>query len=265
MKLNKKRLINKLVVADCITQLEKIDDNTFDHCITDPPYNISGYDDKKKIGWLKSNKTWEDKKKFIKIDETWDTFSDKEYFDFCLKLVKELTRVVKDNGNLILFGSYHNIYKLGFIAEMLNLKIVNSIIWYKRNAFPNVTQRMFCESTEQMIWTVNNSPKKAKNWTFNYKDLKLLTENGKQMRNMWDIPMTPVSEKKFGKHPSQKPLQVMDRLIIGCSNKGELILDPFCGSGSTALSAQNNKRRFYGIDSNKEYIKLARKRLRKAS
>ena len=85
----------------------------------------------------------------------------------------------------------------------MNLRIVNSLIWYKRNAFPNVTQRMFCESTEQMIWAVNNSVKKAKNWTFNYEELKTLTENGKQMRNMWDIPMTPKNEKEFGKHPSQ--------------------------------------------------------------
>ena len=86
---------------------------------------------------------------------------------------------------------------------------------------------MFCESTEQMIWAVNNSVKKAKNWTFNYHELKLLTENGKQMRNMWDIPMTPKGEKDFGKHPSQKPIQVMDRFIIGLSNKKESILDPF--------------------------------------
>jgi len=153
------------------------------------------------------------------------------------------------------------IYKFGFILEMLGLKIVNSLIWYKRNAFPNVTQRMFCESTEQMIWAVNNSTKKAKNWTFNYNDLKLLTENGKQMRNMWDIPMTPPSEKEFGKHPSQKPLQVMDRLIIGCTNEGDLVLDPFCGSGSTALSAKNNKRHFYTIDSDASYIELAKKRI----
>lgn len=253
---------DKIIVDDCIAHLKKLDDNIFDHCITDPPYNISGYDSKKKIGWLKSNKTWEGDKKFIKIDEQWDSFTDKDYVDFCYELVRELTRVVKANGNIILFGSYHNIYKLGFIVEMMDLRIVNSLIWYKRNAFPNVTQRMFCESTEQMIWAVNNSKKKAKNWTFNYKELKLLTENGKQMRNMWDIPMTPVGEKEFGKHPSQKPLQVMDRLIIGCTNEGDLVLDPFCGSGSTAVSAKNNNRHFYTIDNNSDYVDLATKRIK---
>lgn len=259
--LTNSKLKDKLVLADCINHLKTLDDHVFDHCITDPPYNISGYDNKKKIGWLKSNKTWEGEKKFIKIDEKWDSFSDKEYFDFCYELINELTRVVKVNGNIVIFGSYHNIYKLGFIIEMLGLKIVNSLVWYKRNAFPNVTQRMFCESTEQMIWAVNNSTKKAKNWTFNYKELKMLTENGKQMRNMWDIPMTPPSEKECGKHPSQKPLQVMDRLIIGCTNEGDIVLDPFCGSGSTAVSAKNNNRHYYTIDTNEEYIALAKKRL----
>ena len=82
------------------------------------------------------------------------------------------------------------------------------------------------------------------------------------MRNMWDIPMTPVGEKEFGKHPSQKPLQVMDRLIIGCTNEGDLVLDPFCGSGSTAVSAKNNNRHFYTIDNNSDYVDLATKRIK---
>jgi site-specific DNA-methyltransferase (adenine-specific) len=112
-----------------------------------------------------------------------------------------------------------------------------------------------------MVWAVNNTVKKAKNWTFNYKELKLLTENGKQMRNMWDIPMTSKKEKEHGKHPSQKPLKVMDRLILGLTNESELVLDPFCGSGSTAVSAKNNKRHYYVIDTNSEYIKLTKKRL----
>ena len=87
----------------------------------------------------------------------------------------------------MIFGTYHNIYKIGFLLEELDLKINNSIIWYKRNAFPNITQRLFCESTEQIVWAVNNSRKKAKNWVFNYKQLKEMTINKKQMRNMWDI------------------------------------------------------------------------------
>ena len=261
----KENLKDKIVTADCLKHMAKFNDGAFDHCITDPPYNISGYDHKKKIGWLESNKTWKEEKNFNKIDEKWDSFSDQEYELFLHKIISEISRVVKPNGNIVLFGSYHNIYQIGYILRKMDLRIVNSLIWYKRNAFPNVTQRMFCESTEQMIWAVNNSVKKAKNWTFNYHELKRFTENGKQMRNMWDIPMTPKGEKDFGKHPSQKPIQVMDRLIIGLTNKKESILDPFCGSGSTAVSAKKNDRYFYAIDNNSEYTKLARRRVSQAS
>ena len=144
----------------------------------------------------------------------------------------------------------------------MDLRIVNSIIWYKRNAFPNVTQRMFCESTEQIIWAVNNTRKKAKNWTFNYHAMKGMTDNGKQMRNMWDIPMTSVSEKKHGKHPSQKPLEVGNRLILGCTNPGDKVLDPFSGSGSFLVSAKMHGRHFLGIDQDSEYVKLAKTRLK---
>lgn len=255
------KLKDKIITADCIKHMSKLEDSSFDHCITDPPYNISGYDHKKEIGWLKSNKTWEEEKNFKKIDQKWDSFSDEEYELFLRKTISEICRLVKPNGNIVLFGSYHNIYQIGYIFKQMDLRIVNSLIWYKRNAFPNVTQRMFCESTEQMIWAVNSSVKKAKNWTFNYNELKTLTENGKQMRNMWDIPMTPKGEKEFGKHPSQKPIQVMDRLVIGLSNEKDSILDPFCGSGSTAVSAAKNRRNYYAIDSNSEYTKLARQRI----
>ena len=259
---NREKYLNKVIFGECFSNLKKIDDETFDHCITDPPYSISGYDNKKEIGWYKSNSVWKDQKNFSKIDEKWDSFSDKDYFDFCYEWISEVCRVVKKNGNIIIFGSYHNIYKIGFILEMLDLKIVNSIVWYKRNAFPNITQRMFCESTEQMIWAVNNRKSKAKNWTFNYKKLKELTENQKQMRNMWDIPMTPQREREFGKHPSQKPLKVMERLILGCTNQNDLVLDPFCGSGTTALSAKLYGRNYYTIDNNEEYVELTKKRLK---
>jgi DNA modification methylase len=176
--------------------------------------------------------------------------------------MKEIRRVVKTNGNILVFGSYHNIYRIGSTFEDFDMRIINSIIWYKRNAFPNITQRMFCESTEQIIWAVNNTRKKAKNWTFNYHAMKGMTTNGKQMRNMWDIPMTSSSEKKHGKHPSQKPLEVGSRLVLGCTNPGDKIVDPFSGSGSFLVSAKINDRHYLGVDSNPEYVKLAGERLK---
>ena len=253
--------LNTVLHGDSLKILSGYPDDFFDACITDPPYNISGHDGKKKIGWLSSNPTWEKDKKFTKIDESWDTFTDSDYRMFTESWIKEVSRVVKPNGNILIFGSYHNIYRIGATIEDMDLRIVNSIIWYKRNAFPNVTQRMFCESTEQIIWAVNNTRKKAKNWTFNYHAMKALTENGKQMRNMWDIPMTSISEKKHGKHPSQKPLEVGNRLVIGCTNPGDKILDPFVGSGSFVVSAKLNQRNYLGIDQDPNYVELSNTRL----
>ena len=257
--------LDTVLVGDCLRILAQYPDNYFDACITDPPYNISGHEGKKEIGWLKSNPTWVEDKKFEKIDEEWDTFSESDYRLFTSAWLKEIIRVVKPNGNILIFGSYHNIYRIGATLEDFDLRVINSIIWFKRNAFPNVTQRMFCESTEQIIWAVNQTRKKAKNWTFNYHVMKGMTENGKQMRNMWDIPMTPNSERKHGKHPSQKPLEVSNRLILGCTNEGDKIVDPFSGSGSFVVSAKLNNRHYVGIDRDLEYVNLAKKRLRAAT
>lgn len=257
--------IDTVINGDCLNLLANYPDGYFDACITDPPYNISGYEGKKAIGWLKSNPTWQEEKSFQKIDETWDRFTTSDYREFTYSWIKEVTRVVKKNGNILIFGSYHNIYRIGATLEDLDLRIVNSIIWYKRNAFPNVTQRMFCESTEQIIWAVNNSRKKAKNWTFNYAVMKQLTSNGKQMRNMWDIPMTSTSEKAQGKHPSQKPLEVANRLVLACTNEGESVVDPFSGSGSFLVSAKLNNRHYLGIDQDDNYVNLAKKRLKVVS
>ena len=252
--------MSRIILGDAIDKLRKLKDNSVDHCITDPPYNISGYDNKKKIGWLQSNKTWTEKKKYTKIDQKWDSFGNDDYEEFTKQWLTEIFRVVKPNGNIIIFGTYHNIYKIGYLLQSLDRKIINSIVWYKRNAFPNITQRMLCESTEHIIWAVNNTQKDATKWVFNYNVLKQFN-NGKQLRNVWDIPMTSISEKRFGKHPSQKPKEVINRLILGCSNEKEIILDPFLGSGTVAMMAKYNNRKYIGIDNNSEYIDLAKKRI----
>ena len=253
---------SRLLLGEAIGVLKSLPDASIDHCITDPPYNISGYDGKKEIGWYKSNATWKDEKAFQKIDENWDSFENLDFYDFTNEWIREVSRVVKPNGNILIFGSYHNIYMTGEILRLLDKRIVNSIVWYKRNAFPNITQRMLSESTEQIIWAVNNSQKKAKNWTFNYKVLKGLTENGKQMRNMWDIPMTPKSEKEFGKHPSQKPLEVAKRLVLGFTNQGDTIIDPFAGSGTFLVSAKKYGRNYIGVENNPDYFALLEMRVK---
>lgn len=289
----KKNDTNQLILGDALEVLKQIPDGYIDHCITDPPYNISGYDHKKDIGWLNSNKYWNGTKKFKKIAEEWDKFGNVEYLNFTKKWLEGVVRVIKPNGNIIIFGSYHNIYDIGAMLKQLDRKIINSIVWYKRNAFPNITQRMLCESTEHIIWAANNDPKHVKNWTFNYDQLKKLNSSKictscktisnadskycrncgsdslrtkyQQMRNLWDIPSTPKKERKFGKHPSQKPLEVLSRLVIGCSEPGDAILDPFIGSGTTAVSARMHNRKFIGVDNNKTYLKLAVQRLKRTN
>ncbi|WP_051203169.1 DNA methyltransferase [Hugenholtzia roseola] len=251
---------NQLFLGDCLEILKAIPSNSIDCLITDPPYNISGYDHKKQIGWLKSNDFWKKQKAFKKIDENWDKFSDDDYESFTIEWLSEIKRIVKPNGNIAIFGSYHNIYKIGYLIEKLDLKTINSIIWYKRNAFPNVTQRMFCESTEQIIWCVNESKKNAKNWTFNYKIMKELN-GGVQMRNLFDVPLTKQSEREFGKHPSQKPLEVLNNLMLALTNEGDVVLDCFLGSGTTAVSALQHKRNFVGIEQNYDYLQIAQRRL----
>ncbi|MFA6919237.1 MAG: site-specific DNA-methyltransferase [Patescibacteria group bacterium] len=281
---------NSLICDDAFKVLSQIPDNYADHCITDPPYNISGYDFKKEVGWLKSNKYWSEEKNFKKIEEKWDKFSNSDYEKFTQLWLNEIYRIVKPNGNIIIFGSYHNIYKIGYLLQRDDKKIINSVVWYKRNAFPNITQRMLCESTEHIIWAVNESNEKAKNWIFNYQELKKfnIIKNCKkckkvmdieykycpycgnnifevkrlQLRNLWDIPSTPGKERSHGKHPSQKPIAVLERLIIGGSKKNDIIIDPFAGSGTTAVAAKILERRFVAIDNNKEYCQIIEKRLK---
>jgi len=252
-----------LIFGDAFEILPKIK-LKFDACITDPPYNISGYENKNNIGWYKSNKYWQNEKKFIKIDEDWDKFSNIDYSIFTKRWLRLVSKLVKPNGNLLIFGTYHNIYKVGHALEKLDKKMVNSIVWYKRNAFPNITHRMLCESTEYIIWAVNNDQKNARNWTFNYDILKL-RNNGKQMRNMWDIPLTPLSEKKMGKHPSQKPREIIERLVLGFTNEEDIILDPFMGSGTISLICQKHNRLSVGIEKDRQYFDLAKNRLESLS
>ena len=196
----------------CAEIMSKWPDNHFDACITDPPYNIAS--DRKGLSWAFSS--------HVTIQDKWDRFTPDEYEQFTVNWLEEVCRVTKENGNIFIFGSYHNIYTIGALALKMDLRIVNSIIWTKPNAQPNITCRMFTESTEQVLWLCNNSQKKAKKWTFNYHDMKELN-GGKQMRNYWDIPLTPKRERIHGKHPSQKPLRLMERLVLAGSNPGDLV------------------------------------------
>ncbi|HEY8489873.1 MAG TPA: site-specific DNA-methyltransferase, partial [Dehalococcoidia bacterium] len=197
----------------------------------------------------------------VTMQEAWDRFEGDEFFRFNLAWLSEVCRVVKPNGNIVVFGTYHNIYQIGFILQrLLNRRFLNSIVWYKPNAQPNITARTLTESTEQLIWCANQTPERATGWTFNYWEAKALN-GGKQMRNLWEFPVTARSERRHGKHPSQKPLALVERLVLLMTAPGDLILDPFGGAGTLALAARQHGRRWVLIENVPAYAEIARRRL----
>lgn len=239
------------ILGDALDVLRRIPSASVDACITDPPYNMSK---KKGLTWAFSS--------HITMQETWDRFSKDDYAQFTLNWMKEVLRIVKPNGNLLVFGTYHNIYLTGFLLGELDRKILNSIIWSKPNAQPNITCRMLTESTEQVVWACNESTKRATGWTFNYKDGKAMN-GGKQLRNHWVYPVTPKSER-VANHPTQKPLQLMERLILLFTNKGDVVLDPFAGAGTTGIAAMAQGRRCVLIERQHEFVRGQKRRFKLA-
>jgi site-specific DNA-methyltransferase (adenine-specific) len=247
---------NQLITGDCLDVMRGWPDGCIDHCVVDPPFNIgsgSGRKGKNGLGWAFSS--------HVTMDETWDTFTKDEFFAFNVAWLREVSRVVKPNGNMLVFGTYHNIYQLGFILQnVLERRILNSVVWFKPNAQPNITARTLTESTEQIIWAVNGTPAKATGWTFNYWDAKEMN-GGKQMRNLWEFPVTSKKERAAGRHPSQKPLGLLERAVLLASQPGELLLDPFGGAGTLGVAAARHEREWLLIESVAEYSEIAQRRI----
>jgi site-specific DNA-methyltransferase (adenine-specific) len=245
---------HKIIIGDALIELKKIPDESIDLVFADPPYNMSK---KKGLGWKYSN--------HVTMQEQWDIFTKDDFFKFNVEWLTECFRILKQGGSLWVCGSFHNIYQLGYIIQhMSDLKINNSIVWFKPNAQPNITCRFFTESTEHLIWASKNG--NGQKWTFNYKDTKNLifddmNPKGKQTRNVWSIPLTPRKEKWAGEHPTQKPEELLRRIIISCTSRGDLILDPFLGSGTTSVVAKRLERNSIGIEKEAKYLDLIRKRV----
>jgi len=247
---------NQLITGDCLEVMKAWPDGCIDHCIVDPPFNIgsgSGRKNRNGLGWAFSS--------HVTMEETWDAFTKDDFFAFNVAWLREVSRVVKPNGNILVFGTYHNIYQLGFILQnVLERRILNSVVWFKPNAQPNITARTLTESTEQIIWAVNETPAKATGWTFNYWDAKEMN-GGKQMRNLWEFAVTSKKERAEGKHPSQKPLGLLERAVQLASKPGELLLDPFGGAGTLAVAAARHQREWLLVESEPEYAAIAQRRI----
>ena len=252
---------NFIYQGNCIDILKKeIKKEGIDLVFADPPYNLSG----KAMKW-KGNQTGGD---WYMIDEKWDKMDDESYFKFTYDWINNCKSVLKNNGSIYISSTFHNLGEIIYVLKKLNFKINNIIVWNKINAMPNMTKRVFTHSCEYVVWAV-----KDKGWTFNYEDLKKINPekkidgSTKQMRDVWKLPLVQGKERlKNGNrasHPAQKPEEMLKRIIIASSNKGEIVLDPFLGSGTTAYIAKIFGRKYIGIELEKKYIKDAEKRLNK--
>lgn len=257
-------LLNSIICGECISEMRKIEDNTFDIIIADPPYNLSKGGDWK---WDNSEKLKGMGGNWNKVMQDWDNYSFSSYCDFTHEWLKEAKRILKPTGTMWIFGTYHNIGIINFICQTLQIEIINEIIWYKRNAFPNLAGRRLTASHETILWCNKGEKKRqyffdyeySKNGDFSYDHLK--TE-GKQMRTVWDIPNNKEKfELAYGKHPTQKPLRILKRMIKLSSKKGELLFTPFAGSGSECVAAKITGRKYFGIEAEKEYCNIAETRL----
>lgn len=238
---------HQIIQGNCNTILSGMGIEYVDMIFADPPYFLSNGGITCKSGRMScvDKGDWDRSKGF------------KNDFEFNMEWIKSCDRVLKQDGTIWVSGTYHNIHIIGYILNLLGYYIINEISWLKSNAPPNMGCRCFTASHETLLWAKKN--KKAKH-TFNYQYMKALN-NDKQMRSYWLIPTTPKREKIFGKHPTQKPEELLFRCIMSSTNEGDLILDPFCGSGTTGVVAVKNARKFIGIEIEQEYVSLAERRI----
>lgn len=252
--------INTIYEGDCIEILKKeLDKNSINLIFADPPYNLSGNG----LKW-EGNTTGGD---WYMVNEEWDKMTAPEYLLFTRKWIGACHGVLKENGSIYISCTYHNIAEIMIVLKQLDFKINNVITWQKTNAMPNMTRRIFTHSTEFVIWAV-----KGKKWIFNYEDLKKINPEKqldgslKQMRDVWPLPLVQGKERLRGEdgralHPTQKPEEMLKRIILASSNKGDTVLDPFLGSGTTATVAKKLGRKWIGIEKEKKFVHMAKERL----
>ncbi len=241
-----------LYQTDCLelmdVLIEKYPDGIFDMIFVDPPYFLSN-------GGITCHAG-----KMTKVDKgKWDKSKGvNENHEFNLAWLSRCQKLLKPNATIWVSGTHHVIYSIGFAMQQIGMKILNDIIWEKPNPPPNLSCRYFTHSTEIIIWAAKN--KNSKHY-FNYNAMKKLNNN-KQMKTVWTIPAPNEEEKRFGKHPTQKPLQLLERIILASTKVGDLIFDPFSGSLTTGIAAIKLNRFFVGCELEDEYISLSIKRLR---
>jgi DNA modification methylase len=245
--------LNEIIQGNCIEILKKLPEKSVDLIFADPPYNLQLQSE-----LLRPNQTV-----VAGVDDEWDQFADfSDYDQFTEHWLKECRRVLKDKGTIWVIGSYHNIFRVGKIMMDLGYWILNDVIWHKTNPMPNFRGTRFQNATETMIWAKKSLEQKK--YKFNYQAMKNFNDE-KQMQNVWYIPLCTGAEriKLNGKkaHSTQKPEALLYRVILSSSDPGEIVLDPFFGSGTTGAVARKLQRNYLGIELSPEYVELARTRI----
>jgi modification methylase len=247
--------LDKVLYGDCLSQLKKIPSGSVDLVFADPPYNLQL--DRE---LLRPNNTRVDG-----VDDHWDKFdSFANYDEFCRAWLGECRRVLKPDGALWVIGSYHNVFRLGVALQDLGYWILNDVVWRKTNPMPNFRGRRFTNAHETLIWA---SREQSSRYTFNYESMKAMNDDI-QMRSDWLFPICSGPERlkdEGGRkaHPTQKPEALLQRILLASTNRGDIVLDPFFGTGTTGAVAKQLGRRFIGIEQDADYVKAARERIAK--
>src|SRR5271165_5443397 len=243
-----------ILVGDCVAEMAKMPAASVDLVFADPPYNLQLQGDLKRP----------DDSRVDAVDDAWDKFASFEaYDDFTRAWLLACRRVMKPNATLWVIGSYHNIFRVGALLQDLGFWILNDIVWRKSNPMPNFRGRRFTNAHETLIWAARDAAKR--NYTFNYEALKAGNDDI-QMRSDWLFPLCTGEERLKGGdgkklHPTQKPEALLARIILAASRPDDLVLDPFCGTGTTGAVAKRLRRRFIGIERERAYADMALPRI----
>ncbi|MEO0543802.1 MAG: site-specific DNA-methyltransferase [Pseudomonadota bacterium] len=246
--------VNSIIKGDCVAQMEQLPENSVDMIFADPPYNLQ----------LDGTLHRPDQSKVDACDDHWDQFASFEAYDaFTTAWLLAARRVLKPNGTIWVIGSYHNIFRVGAKMQDLGFWILNDVIWRKTNPMPNFRGRRFQNAHETMIWATGDA--NAKKYTFNYESLKAANDDI-QMRSDWLFPICQGAERLRDEegnkvHTTQKPEALLSRILMSASKPGDVILDPFFGSGTTGAVAKRLGRNFVGIEREQTYINAATKRI----
>jgi modification methylase len=244
----------RILIGDCVAEMAKLPAASVDLIFADPPYNLQ----------LQGELKRPDDSYVDAVDDAWDRFASfSAYDDFTRAWLASCRRVMKPSATLWVIGSYHNIFRVGTLLQDLGFWILNDIVWRKSNPMPNFRGRRFTNAHETLIWAARDAGERA--YTFNYEALKAGNDNV-QMRSDWFIPLCTGEERLKGRdgkklHPTQKPEALLARVMLAASQPDDLVLDPFCGTGTTGAVARRLRRRFIGIEREAEYAAAAERRI----